>query len=140
MKILQFLDHLIPYETFLNDLSSRIVRQLKADKDDPEFISQRKAYELFGLVNVGKECQKGGFCKRLGVWNTARQTSGPVAHQTILMKMFKYIESIQSKKINYKHIKANILIVTNFISFSFSRDIAMKYKESNGSRYRNVRQ
>lgn len=39
MKILQFLDHLIPYETFLNDLSSRIVRQLKADKDDPEFIS-----------------------------------------------------------------------------------------------------
>ena len=43
MKILQFLDHLIPYETFLNDLSSRIVRQLKADKDDPEFISQRKA-------------------------------------------------------------------------------------------------
>jgi len=42
MKILQFLDHLIPYETFLNDLSSRIVRQLKADKDDPEFISQRK--------------------------------------------------------------------------------------------------
>ena len=41
MKILQFLDHLIPYETFLNDLSSRIVRQLKADKDDPEFISQR---------------------------------------------------------------------------------------------------
>ena len=43
MKILQFLDNLIPYETFLNDLSSRIVRQLKADKDDPEFISQRKA-------------------------------------------------------------------------------------------------
>lgn len=33
MKILQFLDHLIPYETFLNDLSSRIVRQLKADKE-----------------------------------------------------------------------------------------------------------
>ena len=52
MKILQFLDHLIPYETFLNDLSSRIVRQLKADKDDPEFISQRKAYELFGRRNV----------------------------------------------------------------------------------------
>ena len=27
-------------------------RQLKADKDDPEFISQRKAYELFGRRNV----------------------------------------------------------------------------------------
>ena len=59
MKILQFLDHLIPYETFLNDLSSRIVRQLKADKDDPEFISQRKAYELFGRRNVERWKRQG---------------------------------------------------------------------------------
>ena len=58
-KILQFLDHLIPYETFLNDLSSRIVRQLKADKDDPEFISQRKAYELFGRRNVERWKRQG---------------------------------------------------------------------------------
>ena len=59
MKILQFLDHLIPYETFLNDLSSRIVRQLKADKDDPEFISQRKAYEMFGRRNVERWRRQG---------------------------------------------------------------------------------
>ena len=49
----------IPYETFLNDLSSRIVRQLKADKDDPEFISQRKAYELFGRRNVERWKRQG---------------------------------------------------------------------------------
>lgn len=68
MKILQFLDHLIPYETFLNDLSSRIVRQLKADKDDPEFISQRKAYELFGRRNVERWKRQGKVVsyKRLG--------------------------------------------------------------------------
>lgn len=59
MKILQFLDHLIPYETFLNDLSSRIVRQLKTDKDDPEFVSQRKAYELFGRRNVERWKRQG---------------------------------------------------------------------------------
>ena len=59
MKILQFLDHLIPYETFLNDLSSRIVRQLKADKDDPEFISQRKAYDMFGRRNVERWKRQG---------------------------------------------------------------------------------
>ena len=46
MKILQFLDHLIPYETFLNDLSSRIV-------------SQRKAYELFGRRNVERWKRQG---------------------------------------------------------------------------------
>mgnify|MGYP000014206567 CR=1 FL=1 len=59
MKILQFLDHLIPYETFLNDLSSRIVRQLKTDKDDSEFVSQRKAYELFGRRNVERWKRQG---------------------------------------------------------------------------------
>lgn len=104
MKILQFLDHLIPYETFLNDLSSRIVRQLKADKDDPEFISQRKAYELFGRRNVER-------------WNTAQQTSGfcSVPPRTILMKVSRNRLKDQSKKTNDKHIMANILIVVNYI-------------------------
>lgn len=54
MAILQFLDHLIPYETFLDDLASRVVRMLKNDKDDPEFVSQRKAYEIFGRRNVDR--------------------------------------------------------------------------------------
>ena len=33
MALLQFLDHLIPYETFLNDLASRVVALLKNDND-----------------------------------------------------------------------------------------------------------
>ena len=48
MALLQFLDHLIPYETFINDLASRVVALLKNDNDDPEYVSQRKAYEIFG--------------------------------------------------------------------------------------------
>ena len=52
MALLQFLDHLIPYETFLNDLASRVVALLKNDNDDPEYLSQRKAYEVFGRRNV----------------------------------------------------------------------------------------
>lgn len=52
MKILQVLDRLIPYDTFLNDLAARIVKMIKADSNDPEFVSQRKAYELFGRRNV----------------------------------------------------------------------------------------
>ena len=52
MPLFQFLDHLIPYDTFLNDLAARIVKLLKADHDDPEYVSQRKAYQMFGRRNV----------------------------------------------------------------------------------------
>ena len=52
MAFMQFLDRLIPYDIFINDLAARIVRLLKTDHDDPEFVSQRKAYEIFGRRNV----------------------------------------------------------------------------------------
>lgn len=59
MKILQFLDHLIPYDTFLNDLAAHIVKLLKSDNNDPEFISQRKAYQMFGRRNVERWRRQG---------------------------------------------------------------------------------
>lgn len=59
MQFLQFWDHLIPYDTFLNDLAARVVKLLKSDKDDPEFISQRKAYEMFGRRNVERWRRQG---------------------------------------------------------------------------------
>lgn len=59
MAFLQFLDRLIPYETFLNDIASRVVRMMKLDKDDPEFVSQRKAYEMFGRRNVERWRKQG---------------------------------------------------------------------------------
>lgn len=103
MKILQFLDHLIPYETFLNDLSSRIVRQLKADKDDPEFISQRKAYELLaaGMWNDGNVRERWFPIKDRVRWNTARQTSGfsSVPPRIILMRVSRNRQKNRSKKI-----------------------------------------
>ena len=57
IKILQVLDRLIPYDTFLNDLAARIVKMMKAD--NPEFVSQRKAYELFGRRNVERWKRQG---------------------------------------------------------------------------------
>ena len=68
MAFLQFLDHLIPYDTFLNDIAARVVKMIKSDSDDPEFVSQRKAYEMFGRRNV-ERCRKQGKvepCKRPG--------------------------------------------------------------------------
>ena len=59
MAFFQFIDRIIPYETFLEDLSARIVKMLKTDHDDPEFISQRKAYALFGRRNVERWRRQG---------------------------------------------------------------------------------
>lgn len=59
MKILQVLDRLVPYDAFLNDLAARIVGMMKADSNDPEFVSQRKAYELFGRRNVERWKRQG---------------------------------------------------------------------------------
>lgn len=59
IKILQVLDRLIPYDTFLNDLAARIVKMMKTDNNDPEFVSQRKAYELFGRRNVERWKRQG---------------------------------------------------------------------------------
>lgn len=59
MGPIQFLDHLIPYETFVNDLASRVVKLLQADKKEPEYVSQRKAYEIFGRRNVDRWKRQG---------------------------------------------------------------------------------
>lgn len=68
MAFLQFLDHLIPYDTFLNDIAARVVKMMKSDSDDPEFVSQRKAYEMFGRRNVERWRKQGKVepCKRPG--------------------------------------------------------------------------
>lgn len=68
MAFLQFLDHLIPYDTFLNDVAARVVKMLKNDMDDPEYVSQRKAYEMFGRRNVERWRKEGKVepCKRPG--------------------------------------------------------------------------
>lgn len=68
MVLLQFLDCMISYETFLNDVSARIVKLLKSDKEDPEYVSQRKAFEMFGRRNVERWRKQGKIvpCKRPG--------------------------------------------------------------------------
>ena len=56
---IQFSDHLVSYETFLDDVSARIVKMLKSDASDPEFVSQRKAYQMFGRRNVERWRREG---------------------------------------------------------------------------------
>ena len=59
MFSIQFIDHEVPYDVFLNDLVNKLVQALKDTHDDPEFISQRKAYKLFGRRNVDRWRRQG---------------------------------------------------------------------------------
>jgi len=66
MLQLQFSDRMVSYETFINDLASRVVELF--NRNEPEMISQRQAYRTFGRGNVDRWRQKGLLtaCKRPG--------------------------------------------------------------------------
>ena len=78
MQFLQFLDRLIPYDTFLNDLAARIVKYLKSDNADPEFVSQRERLMRCSAAGMSKDGDgKGKWCatRDPAKWNTGRLTS-----------------------------------------------------------------
>ena len=59
MNVLEFSDRMIPYEEFANDLAARIANMIQSTHDDPEYISQNKAWRLFGRRNV-EPCKRPG--------------------------------------------------------------------------------
>ena len=80
-NLLHFTDHLIPYDTFLNDIASRVVRLLTSDADDPEFVSQRQAYEMFGRRNVER-------WRRLGLVQSFKRP-GKVEYRTADLRLLQ---------------------------------------------------
>ena len=47
-----FPDRSVSYSDFIRDLAAKINTFAKEDKDDPAYISQRKAEALYGKANV----------------------------------------------------------------------------------------
>ena len=68
MTFLQFSDKSVPYGVFVKDVAAEVVNLLKKDEADPEYISQRKAFEMFGRRNVERWRRQGKVnpCKRPG--------------------------------------------------------------------------
>lgn len=68
MELLSFTDKCVSYATFVRDVASEVVHLLKQDSKDPEYISQRKAFEMFGRRNVERWRNAGAVkpCKRPG--------------------------------------------------------------------------
>lgn len=65
---INFPDKVVSYDTFMEDLSARIVRKMQRAEADPKIVSQRKAYAIFGRANVDRWCREGRVhpCKRPG--------------------------------------------------------------------------
>ena len=52
-------NRMLTYDEFMNDLAARITERLAVRKDDPEMISQRQAYRMFGRANVERWLRQG---------------------------------------------------------------------------------
>lgn len=68
MAFLQFADKSVPYGVFVKDVAAEVVHLLKKDDADPDYVSQRKAFEMFGRRNVERWRKQGKVspCKRPG--------------------------------------------------------------------------
>lgn len=68
MLTIDFPDKSVTYDTFVRDVASSVVRMLADTHNDPEIISQRQAYEMFGRGNVDRWRKQGKItpCKRPG--------------------------------------------------------------------------
>lgn len=68
MQQIIFADKMVSYETFVNDVAARVASLVREDRTDPDYISQRKAFRLFGRGNVERWRKAGKLttCKRPG--------------------------------------------------------------------------
>lgn len=68
MLTLDFSDKTVTYDTFIRDVAASVVRMLSEVRNDPETISQRQAYAMFGRGNVDRwrRQRKIEPCKRPG--------------------------------------------------------------------------
>ena len=48
----QLADKSVPYKVFVDDVAARLAYFIGIDRADPEYISQNKAFKMFGRSNV----------------------------------------------------------------------------------------
>lgn len=67
MKYIQFSDGPVTYQEFVDDVAARVAHFITQNQADPEYISQRQAYRIFGRRNVERWRRLGKVqpCKRL---------------------------------------------------------------------------
>lgn len=86
----RFFDKCVTYAQFVDDLAARIVHFLKQDANDPEFISQNKAFQMFGRANVERWRKQGKV--------TAYKRPGKVEYRTADLRLQQRIQQDYLKR------------------------------------------
>lgn len=89
MVEIRFLDKLIPYDAFIEDVAVRLLRYIKSDNDDPEYISQRKAFLIFGRANVERWKREGKL--------KYQKSPGKILYRTSDLRFLQRMESEERK-------------------------------------------
>lgn len=84
MDFLNFPDKCVRYSTFLNDVAAKVAHMIKQDAKDPEFISQNKAFQMFGRGNVERWRKQGKIL--------AYKRPGKVEYRTADLRLLQRIQ------------------------------------------------
>lgn len=82
--MIYFTDKAVRYDTFLDDVAARVVHLLKQDANDPDIISQNKAFRIFGRGNVERWRKQGKV--------TAYKRPGKVEYRTADLRLLQRIQ------------------------------------------------
>ena len=69
-----FSDKVVPYDVFVNDVAARIVSVMRKAESLPAYISQRKAFEIYGQGNVKRWRKEGKIEPRIRPGKTEYST------------------------------------------------------------------
>ena len=56
---IQFADKMVTYDQFVSDVAARLVSHIRIQEADPRFMTQAKAFKVFGRANVERWRRKG---------------------------------------------------------------------------------
>ena len=80
----------VTYRTFVDDLAARIAYIMRSDATDPEFVSQRQAYRLFGRSSVARWRREGRV--------TPVRRPGKLEYRTATLRMLQRTEAAMQDK------------------------------------------
>ncbi len=56
---IQFPDRMVTYDQFVADVAARLAGHIRIHQEDPEYMTQAKAFRVFGRANVERWRRKG---------------------------------------------------------------------------------
>lgn len=82
---LDFSDKTVSYDVFIRDVAGAVVRLLAEVRNDPDIVSQRQAYAIFGRGNVDR-------WRRLGKIEPLSKRPGKIEYRTSELRVLQSVQ------------------------------------------------